>query len=82
VSYPYRSFELFLSTHLYWVKISQKINDDIVEGWVTTAPKDGQNSWFGKGAGRGDGRPVIVDNGAWGRFLRGEHKPLEEVFEV
>ncbi len=75
-----QGFELFLTAHIQWKKRSKPINDEIVAGWVTTPPPAGTKGWFNKHSGRGDGRPVIIDNGAWGRFLRGEHKDPLEVF--
>lgn len=75
-------FELFLSAHIQWKKRSKPINDEIVDGWVTTPPSPPSKGWFNKHAGRGDGRPVIIDNGAWGRFLRAENVPPMTVFSA
>jgi len=69
-------FDFYLSAQAGWVKMGKPILDNYVVGWVTHYTN---LAWFHNGAGLGDDRPVIVDNGAWGRFNRKEYLPAAEV---
>lgn len=60
-------FDLYLSTMLHWRSKVRAIMDTVVKGWVVTV---GSEKWFHRSSGRGDNRPVILDNGAYGRFMQ------------
>lgn len=70
--------ELYLSTTVKWKSMVSEVLDGYVTGFVI----DHHNwRWWHDKSGRGYGYWMIVDNGAWGRFCRGEKRDPSEVFD-